>query len=190
MSDNLLNKLIRSKEIIDLLIEGENPFDSTKDIGEDLINDIKYIRWLHFMSDYVTGEIHGMANKKRTSSNRNGSYKNRISFKISLDAIDKIKLPEHDIGISQFCKHVNEYIDTDVMEPLKAVDMNGYLISKGYLEKITTSDGKRQTKPTELGNINGIDVFDGLNYGVKFYKVTYGEQGKQFLLDILKELMG
>ncbi|MDF1616944.1 hypothetical protein [Petrocella sp. FN5] len=184
MKDNLLNKLIRSKEIIDLLIEGENPFEESKDVGFDLINDIRYIRWLHFMSDYVTGEIQNITQRKG-----NNGLKNRLAFKISKEEFMSIKFPDYDIGISQFCKTVNEMIDTDVMEPLKAVDINSFLVQKGYLKKVMYSENKMRTEPTELGYNNGMLLLDGFSYGKKFVKISYGDEGKHFLLVSLQKML-
>ncbi len=119
------DKLIRAQEIIGDLIEGKNPFTGEELENESIMNEVKMIRFLHFLSGVV------QENLNRGSSSKKG----KAPFEITPEQLKEVILPEGEVGINDFCRCVNEVIDKERMKNIS-----------GTVESMSRLYTMRQTK--------------------------------------------
>ncbi len=168
------NKLRVAIDWINQLANGINPIDGSTLPDDDIVNNVHISRCLF----YVSGLLEDVGQKK---SSRHKQFE--LDFQLTPEIVSKVYIAER-TAISMFVKEINSVIP-DNMQPLSAVKVNQWLISSGYLEVQSTSDGRSIKAPTELGTSIGIssEWRDGTRG--QYLAVIYDANAQHFILENL-----
>ena len=174
------NTLIRAREISSNLSQGINPMNNKPIESADFLNDPKMIRYFSFISEVLTNNIEGKAY---------GRPPKRKRFYILPEELEKVALPEGEITISVFVEAVNKAVNLETRKQLTASRINGQLKKMGILKNNKLADGKNETRITEEGTRLGI-LEEEVEYTDRnYFRISYTEKGKQFLLNHLIEIL-
>ena len=168
------NKLRVAIDWINQLANGINPIDGSALPDDDIVNNVHISRCLF----YVSGLLEGVGQKK---SSRQKQFE--LEFQLTPEIVSKVYIAER-TAISLFVKEINNVIPEN-MKPLSAVKVTQWLLSAGYLEEHSTSDGRRMKTPTELGTSIGIssELRDGTRG--QYLAVLYDANAQRFILENL-----
>lgn len=114
----------------------------------------------------------------------------KYAFYLSKEDRKKVEISKEPIPISVFTYVINECIDSKKMKKLKASQITAWLMKEGYLDEITSDDGKVFKVLTEKSPIIGITAEERKSDYGRIYKVNlYDENGQRFILDHLDDIV-
>ena len=175
------DKLLRARSIINSIIEKQNPYTNEEIVDASFLNDPRMIRCFSYIVSVLTDNIEG-------NTSAGGKQKKRKSFYITEEELEKVVFPEGNIGINDFCRALNRVIDTTKLKGLNGAKLNKYLKSVGILKDIVDEEGHKRTAVKEESHKYGISTVRRNFSGVEYDQIVYSDEGKMFLLDIVKEL--
>lgn len=172
-------KIERAREIINMIIQGKNPFTGEIIDSESFLNDSKMIRCLCFVNEILLREL----TERKTAQTKEG-------FKITQEQLINMKLPDQDMGVSDFVNCVNELIDTEKMRRLSTARVNRALKERKILGETTMPDGSHPTTCNEISKEYGFYCVKARYNDHEYEKIMINEIGKKYLLDNLCDLLG
>lgn len=114
----------------------------------------------------------------------------KYSFYLSKEDREKVEISKEPIPISVFTYAINECIDSKKMKKIKASRITAWLMKEGYLDEITSDDGKAFKVLTEKSPIIGITAEDRKSDYGRIYKVNlYDESAQRFILNHLDDIV-
>lgn len=173
-----LDKLKKAKVVLQKIGQGVNPLDGEPIAGESFLQDPRIIRCLFFVTEVLDLVVDGTLQMK--SDGR--------PFAITAEERDRIRLPEGEIGITQFTKCVNEALGP-MSRKLTGIEMNKHLRALGLLVEVLESDGKKRTTATPNAANYGIRAERRDYNGAEYEKVIYDGTGQRFLLENLERIL-
>lgn len=174
-----LEKLMESKNVIQKLANGINPLNETPIETSCFLNDPQIIRPLFYLSNYITNEI----------DNKSKPRKRPTRFYITEEQISAIELPSGKIGVNNFARAVNAVIDPNQSKKLNGLMINRKLKLLGILSETIDEDGKKRTTTNDRSEGYGIESLTKLYNGQEYQQVVFNEDGKEFLLKNIVDIM-
>lgn len=114
---------------------------------------------------------------------------NRKSFFILPDEVKNIQIPSGNITISIFVDAANNAVDLNNRKKLSAAKINSQLKKMGLLQTVVTKEGKNQTRVTDTGESVGIKEEEIEREGRNYFRISYTDDGKQFLINNLIDIL-
>lgn len=98
-------------------------------------------------------------------------------------------MPDGNLTISAFADAVNDSLHLGNQKLLRATDINRQLKKMGMLKSETDKNDKKITRATEKGLHNGVIEEEIERTDSKYFRISYNEKGKQFLLNNLIDIL-
>lgn len=170
MENKEYETLKRAKYYIECLADGIDPITNKKVNENDVVNNVKVSRCLHFVKDVLDENIKNYKVKK-------------IPFNITKEQLVNFEYVEN-INISKITAYINDFID-DGMEKLKVVTITKWLFNNGYL----TNEEKRKL-PTKKGIELGLTVEDRVNFnGIHYQVVLYSIDMQKIIISNIENIV-
>lgn len=175
MSEN--EKLELARVYIEKLANGIDPLTDREVRETDVINDVKISRCLFYVADILkqVSEQGGISAKKAKKK----------PFELSHEERQKFRYSESPIPITEITKRINELIDTDRMTKCCYKHISNWLIELGFLNVITTAEGKTFRRPTSAGEDIGISTEQRNGERGPYTVTLYSKSAQQFIIDNL-----
>lgn len=171
-----LEKMQRAKMYIDQLANGINPLDNQTLSETDIVNNVKISRCLFYVSDILRQVIEngGIVTKKKTP---------KCPFAILPSDLQKYKISNVPVTVSEITTQLNLLIDEDTMKKLKATSITTWLVEIGFLEIQTDNNGKNVKRPTDAGMKMGLSTQQRFGMYGDYIVVLYNSEAQRFILD-------
>lgn len=182
---NELDKLKRAKMYIDKLADGINPLDDTR-VGEnDVVNQVRIVRCLNYVSD-VLSQVIGKSEKPRKSGIRE---RDKEIFTITREQLDRFRYSNAPVTISEIVNRLSELVDRDRMKRFSSPTITGWLLESGLLYNRINEKGNTHRLPTEAGK--EIGIITELRQGQQgpYCAVLYSREAQQFILDNFEAIL-
>lgn len=174
-----LEKLMESKNMIQKMANGINPLNETPIETGCFLNDPQIIRPLFFIIDYISNEVNKKPKRRKKPT----------QFYITNEQISAIELPSGKIGVNNFARAVNAVIDPNQSKKLQGLMINRKLKLLGILSETVDEDGKKRTTTNDRSEGYGIESITKLYNGQEYQQVVFNEDGKEFLLKNIVDIM-
>lgn len=176
------DELLMLKENLEILAEGRDP-QTGYSVGDTMLNSEFNRRVLIDAAEIIDLLLKTNSNTPKIDKRK------KYSFHIPKENRKEIEISKEPIPISVFTYAINECIDIKKMKKIKATQITTWLMKKGYLDEVKSSDGKTFKILTEKSKTIGITAEERKsNYG-RIYKVNlYDENGQKFILDHLDDI--
>lgn len=168
MENKEFETLKKAKYYIECLADGIDPITNKKVNENDVVNNVKVSRCLHFVKDVLDENIK--------------NYKTlKIPFRITKEQLANFNYVEND-KISSITSKINTYINEDHMEKLKAVTLTKWLNNNGYLDN---------RLPGRKGIEHGLTVVDRENAktGLPFKMVLYSIDVQKIIVSNIENIV-
>lgn len=176
-----IEKIQRAKMYIDKLANGIDPISDTELENDTILNNVRLARCFFYVSDVLSKVIEngGEVKISRKSS----------PFFITEEEIKSITVSDTAIAVSELCKLISNAVNNGSRGRLSATTVTGWLVSKGFLQVITTPDGKNKKIPTDIGSNLGIITERRTSLRGDYDVNLYNKQAQQFILDNLTAVL-
>ncbi|MBQ8334049.1 MAG: hypothetical protein IJX93_09790 [Clostridia bacterium] len=178
-----LDKLKRAKMYIDKLADGINPLDDTC-VGEnDVVNQVRVVRCLNYVSDVLAQVIgNGGSVMKKTERQKN-------PFGITRDQLEQFPFSETPLTITEISLRINGLIDRANIKKFRYTAITDWLMAYDLIETITDENGKNTRCPTDAGR--EIGIFQEQRYGSQgtYTTILYSREAQQFILDNFESIL-
>lgn len=171
-------KLLLADEYISSLAKGLHPITKAILPEDSVINDVKIVRCLYFVSEAIKEAMN--CDKKKAERKK--------PFSISQNEISRFKISNGEITISAIVRKLNELKNDENMVKLTSKPITQWLLNCDFLQEVE-ENGKTVKRPTESGKSMGMSVRRMItDYGF-FNAVVYNSKAQQFLLDNLLSIL-
>lgn len=171
-------KLLLADKYISSLAKGLHPITKAVLPEDSVINDVKIVRCLYFVSEAIKEAMN--CDKKKAERKK--------PFSISQNEISRFKISNGEITISAIVKKLNELKNDENMVKLTTKPITQWLLNCDLLQEVE-ENGKTVKRPTESGKSMGMSVRRMItDYGF-FNAVVYNSKAQQFLLDNLLSIL-
>lgn len=171
-------KLLLADEYISSLAKGLHPITKAVLPEDSVINDVKIVRCLYFVSEAIKEAMN--CDKKKSERKK--------PFSISQNEISRFKISNGEITISAIVKKLNELKNDENMAKLTSKPITQWLLNCDLLQEVE-ENGKIVKRPTESGKSMGMSVKRILTDHGFFNAVVYNSKAQQFLLDNLLSIL-
>jgi len=173
-----------AKMYLDKLARGIDPI-TDREVPEDtVLNNVRLARCFFYVSG-VLGQV--IANDGYVGAKPRGPK--LPEFSTTTEELSQVLVTQRPVRITQFVDRINTALHNPQMKKLGVTIITDWLLSKGFLEKCTSLEGKSQRLPTEAGTKLGLttETRQG-QYGV-YTAVFYSAGAQQFVLDNLPAIL-
>lgn len=171
-------KLLLADEYISSLAKGLHPITKAILPEDSVINDVKIVRCLYFVSEAIKEAMN--CDKKKAERKK--------PFSISQNEISRFKISNGEITISAIVRKLNELKNDENMVKLTTKPITQWLLNCDLLQEVE-ENGKTVKRPTESGKSMGMSVRRMItDYGF-FNAVVYNSKAQQFILDNLWSIL-
>ncbi len=177
-----LETLKRAKMYIDSLARGVDPVSGQLAEDDSVINNVRISRCLFYVSDVLEKVIAngGTVNTKR-------SYAVQRPFSITYEQMQRVRISQEPVGISEFTKRIGAVLDED-MKNISLNCITAWLCENGYLREETVNNHTRKVS-TSKGISLGITTVDAVNrQGIAYKKNIYSDEAQSFILSNIMEI--
>lgn len=171
-------KLLLADEYISSLAKGLHPITKAVLPEDSVINDVKIVRCLYFVSEAIKEAMN--CDKKKAERKK--------PFSISQNEISRFKISNGEITISTIVKKLNELKNDENMAKLTSKPITQWLLNCDLLQEVE-ENGKIVKRPTESGKSMGMSVRRMMTDHGFFNAVVYNSKAQQFLLDNLLSIL-
>lgn len=173
----------RAKMYVDKLANGVNPITDQTVPDEDCINNVRISRCLFYVSGVLSQVIANGGVVKKVRSGKE-------DFSITEEQLKQFSFSTKPIPISEIAKRINALSSSPTMKALRYRVIASYLIEKGFLIEMESSDGKKRKIPTEKGKELGIisEEREGINGNI-YYANVLNEEAQKFIIDNMKSIL-
>lgn len=171
-----VEKIAYAKSFIDKLATGINPIDNQPVADDDLVNNVRVVRCLFYVSDILRQVIvnGGITPVKK---------KAKEPFSITMEQLAQFQFSETPVSISEITRKINALVDTEQMRRLPYKQLTGWLLSINALENQQTANRGMQKRPTEIGRQLGISLETHTGVYGDYQVVVYNKEAQEFILD-------
>lgn len=171
-------KLLLADEYISSLAKGLHPITKAVLPEDSVINDVKIVRCLYFVSEAIKEAMN--CDKKKAERKK--------PFSISQNEISRFKISNGEITISAIVRKLNELKSDENMVKLTSKPITQWLLDCDLLQEVE-ENGKTVKRPTESGKSMGMSVRRMMTDHGFFNAVVYNSKAQQFLLDNLLSIL-
>ena len=180
-----LDILKHAKGYLDKLAAGTDPLTEEAVPENDTVRKERIAKCLRYVSGVLEQVI------ARGGMN-NPAFERKIrlpAFTISDRALANVSVSETPVTVTEFTRRINEQIDPQAVEPLKAGSILEYLTELGYLELIRQATGRSARRPTERGKQLGITAEERQSLEGSYTAVVYSQEAQQYLLAHMDQII-
>lgn len=165
-------KLLLADEYVSCLAKGIHPITKAVLPDDSVINDVKIVRCLYFVSEVLKDSM-------RKSEKKSGRKK---PFNLSQYDLCRFKISKGEITISAIVRKLNDLKTDENMAKLTTKPITQWLLNCNLLQEVEEK-GKTVKRPTDAGKSLGMSMRKIItDYGV-FNAVVYNSKAQQFLID-------
>ncbi|MBE6711291.1 MAG: hypothetical protein E7579_09265 [Ruminococcaceae bacterium] len=175
-----LEKMQRARMYLDKLANGINPLDDTMLPEEDIVNNVRITRCLHYVSE-VLGQV--------IENGGTEFPEHKIPFAVSNEQLAGYPMADHPIQISEFVSRVNALVDTRRMRKLSPTTITAWLVSEELLYVVARPDGKTSKLPTENGYRFGISTETRMGAGGEYTALLYNSYAQMYILKNMQYIL-
>ena len=176
-----LETMQRAKMYLDKLAQGIDPI-SNQEVPEDsVLNHVRLARCFFYVSD-VLGQV--IANGGMI-----GSKPNLQPFAIDKEQLQKVRLSQEPVRITQLVDMIGAAADNPQMKKPSVTAITDWLVEKGFLEKQTGPDGKSRRAPTQNGVMLGLFTQTRQGQYGEYQAVLYNIDAQRFVVDNLLSML-
>jgi len=179
-----LEKIAYAKLFIDKLANGINPLDDTPIPDGDIANNVRLSRCFFYVSDILRQVIDNGGVDPRREAER----PRKQDFHLSASQRSRLLVSSQPITVSEIANNLNGLIDPQQMKKITGAAINKWLLSVGFLEIITLSNGKKRKGPTDRGNKAGIFIDERSGQFGQYYVVLFTAEAQQLIYDNLEAI--
>ena len=180
-----LDILMHAKGYLDKLSAGIDPLTDETVPDDDVVRKERISKCLC----YVSGVLEQVIARGGLNSPASERKKRLPAFSISDRALANVPVSETPITVTEFARRINDQVDPQAMEPLKAASILEYLTELGYLELIRQATGRSARRPTEQGNQLGITTVERQALEGSYTAVVYSPEAQQYLLTHMDQII-
>ncbi|MBQ2794046.1 MAG: hypothetical protein IJF05_05060 [Clostridia bacterium] len=173
-----VNKLKSAKYFIDNLANGNNPFGGEALPEGDIVNDVRSVRWLFYISG-VIDEIISIIDAPATKKGSGGG----LDYYLTDEMRANFRYSSSPISASEIVKRINEIGPTENVKKFTRVHLVEWLVSVGLLENVTFKNGKTRKRSSTLGKEMGINEEIRFANGRSYPVTLYSEDAQKFIID-------
>lgn len=174
----------RAKMYLDKLARGIDPI-SDQEIPEDsVLNNVRLARCFFYVSD-ILEQV--MENGGHVGSKPRGPK--LPEFSATAEELAQVPVSQWPVWISQFVNRINTAVNNPQMKKLGPTVITDWLLTKGFLEKRTSAEGKTQRLPTQEGIALGLSTETRQGQYGGYTAVSYNAGAQRFLLDHLPAIL-
>lgn len=182
---NEKEKLEYTKAFIDKLANGINPIDNSIIPENDLFNNVKISRCMHYISSLLDKMI------KSLDIESNNTNKNTIGNKpisLSIDDLKSFVFSETPKPVNYITKQLNNFLKIKGMIRLHQRNIKDYMLKLGYLEFQENQYGVSTARPSQRGIELGLGLATIENSRGDSIAITYNTNAQRFILDNINEI--
>lgn len=173
-------KMEKAKNVLLKISKGVDPLSGEAIAENNFLNDPRIIRCFYFVTEVLDNVIQGVYRKT-------GS---RLpDFIITPEQKQRVTFPEGKIGVNEFSRQINQYIDTNASKKLTGMDLNKKLKKMGILTDKIIENGKTRTVINPNSAKYGLEMENRKYNGMEYEMVVINDQGKKYLLDNIETIM-
>lgn len=161
-------------EWIKKLANGINPIDGSILSDKDVVNNVHISRCLFYVAELLED-----AGKRKTSSAKQFDRE----FSLTQEELSKIDISER-TTISVFVREINRVIPDD-MKPLSVSTVTNWLVRCGYMDEVSSGDGRKTRIPSDLGKSIGLSSELKSGPNGEYTSVIYDAKAQGFILEKL-----
>lgn len=173
-------KMEKAKNVLLKISKGVDPLSGEAIAENNFLNDPRIIRCFYFVTEVLDNVIQGVYRKT-------GS---RLpDFIITPEQKQRVTFPEGKIGVNEFSRQINQYIDTNASKKLTGMEFNKKLKKMGILTDKIIENGKTRTVINPNSAKYGLEMENRKYNGMEYEMVVINDQGKKYLLDNIETIM-
>ena len=176
-----IEKLKRAKLYISSLAEGVDPLSGDELPGDTVLNNVRLSRCFYYVAEVLDRVIANGGEVRQ----RGG----RSTFCITPEEKQTLTTADGPVTITEFTKRINEAVCTDGRGKLSYKTIQSWLIGKGFLQTLTSLNGRARTAICEQSGLIGIYSETRNGAAGSYDVVLYSPEAQQFLLDNLDDIL-
>lgn len=176
-----LQKLTEAKEVLMNMANGINPLNGKMIEDSSFLNDPKIIRSLYYLITCLEANVFQGVQQEKVKQTKN--------YEITQELLNKIEFPPGYMGINEFCRIVNEHINSPTSKKLTHTPIYKKLKSLGILTEEVNEEGRTRSRVTDKANNYGILEIDREYNGQPYKQIVFDNDGKEFLRRNLLKLL-
>jgi hypothetical protein len=173
-------KMEKAKNVLLKIAKGIDPLTGEIISENSFLNDARIIRCFYYVTEVLDKAMKG-------TYGRVG--KKPVVFSITPEQKNEVKFPESNIGVNEFARCINMYIDTSKSKKVTGVRINKGLKKMGILSEQDTGNGKTRTITNSESMKYGFETEKKIFNGSEYEMVVINNKGKKYLLDNIESLM-
>ncbi len=183
MDSRDLKILERAIEYTRELSEGVNPLDHTRVSPQDVINQEKIRIYLKYVEQtlrkYKEEQLHPKV-----------IVKGSVPFSITPEQLSGYQYSEEPLSASELCRRITDLCGNPAMKPMKATDINAWLMKNGYLMEIPYGE-KTMKAPTQKGTQAGITAAEASGRdGDMYIRLSFNANMQRIIISNLSQVIG
>lgn len=178
-----LNKLDVAIKYVERIAEGCNPVNNVPMENNDVLNNPNIIRCMYFIKDVLK-------DVRNNDGIIGGKKEKAPKMPFLVEALDEYKYRE-DMSITHVLHQIYEPVAEFNVEKVSVTKVTSLLKEEGYLlEEPNPETGKTRKVPSEKGKSLGIYMVEREYNGRVYQSVTYNRNAQEYIVQILKRLLG
>lgn len=177
-----LEVMQRAKMYMDKLAQGVDPITGNELPEDALLNNVRLARCFFYVS--------GILQQVIDNGGIVGSRPKKNNFIVTPQMMSRLAPADRPLRISEFTELLAAAADDPNTRRPTTTAITNWLLSKGFMEKIPSADGKQQRVPTEAGQRIGMYTETRQGQYGEYLAVYYSIEAQRFLLDHLGEIFG
>lgn len=183
-----------AKGYLDRMAEGIDPLTGEPVGANELVRKERIAKCLRYVSGVLEqlidlGGLPAPAEAQTPSAQPAPRKKRLPPFAISRDALAAFRLSSDPLTMTEFTKRVNELVDPEAVDKLKAASILEFLEAQGYLQLLTAPGKRGIRRPTAAGLQLGITLEDRQGQDGAYTVVVYNENAQAYLLAHMEEIV-
>lgn len=180
-----LDILNHAKGYLDKLTAGIDPLTGEAVPENDVVRKERIVKCL----TYVSGVLEQVIIRGGMNVSAYGRSTRLPAFSISQEALAKVPIFQTPVTITEFVKGINDQIDQQTTERLKAGSVLEYLMQQGYLELVRLPSGRSARRPTIPGTQLGIVTEERQGLEGSYTTVVYSPEAQRTILAHMDEVI-
>ena len=172
----------RAKMYMDKLAQGIDPITDRPLPGDTALNQVRLARCFSYVS--------GVLDQVIANGGNVGAGPKLQPFAISPEQLAMVRLSQEPVTVSWLVESLAGAVNDPGMKKLGTTVITNWLLNQGFLEKITTPEGKNIRVPTAKGLAMGMTSETRQGKDGEYQMVRYDLNAQRFVLDHLMEMLG
>jgi len=173
-------KMAKAKLVLEKMARGIDPLTGEVISEENFLCDPRISRCFVFVAEVLENVI-------------NGVYSERVSkleqFLITPEQKSQVNFTAGKIGLTEFTKCINACLNLNLSKKLTNVELSKRLKKMEILGENIGEKGKARTVTNENSAAYGFEMIKRSFEGKEYQMLVMNDQGKQYLLEHLEEIM-